>query len=126
MSEIQISAVRARGAGGQNVNKVASAIHLQFDAWRSTALPDAAKLRLQNMQDRRITDAGIIVIKSQAYRSQQRNRQAALQRLVEILRASLRAPKKRKKTRPGKAAKQKRLDDKARRAKTKQMRRPPL
>ena len=116
MSEIVMSAVRSQGAGGQNVNKVATAIHLRFDTQDSSALPDRVKHRLLSLSDHRITDDGIVIIKSQAHRSQDRNRQAALSRLAELIRSALREPKRRIPTRPSRKAKQKRLDDKNRRS----------
>jgi ribosome-associated protein len=122
MAEIRMTAVRSQGAGGQNVNKVATAIHLRFDAQDSAAIPDRIKLRLQTLSDHRITDDGVIIIKSQAHRSQDRNRQAALSRLTELLQSALREPKRRIKTRPSKKAKQKRLEQKNRRGALKRTR----
>ena len=122
MSEIQMTAIRSQGAGGQNVNKVATAIHLRFDAQNSSAIPDRIKRRLQTLSDHRITDEGVIIIKSQAHRSQDRNRQAALSRLTELLRSALRERKRRIKTRPSKKAKQKRLEQKTRRGALKRTR----
>jgi len=122
MAEIHTTAIRSQGAGGQNVNKVATAIHLRFDVQNSTAIPDRIKLRLLSMSDHRITDDGVIIIKSQAYRSQDRNRQAALSRLTELLQSALREPKRRIKTRPSKKAKQKRLEQKNRRGALKRTR----
>lgn len=123
MTEIQMTAVRSQGAGGQNVNKVATAIHLRFDSQNCDSLPALLKSRLIERSDHRITDDGVVIIKSQAYRSQDRNRAAALSRLTELLRSALRVAKRRIPTRPGKKAKQKRLDMKSRRGALKQSRR---
>jgi len=117
-----MAAVRSQGAGGQNVNKVATAIHLRFDAVQSDAIPERIKARLLQLSDHRITDDGVIVIKSQAYKSQDRNRQAALTRLAEIIGATLHEPRRRIATRPSRKAKQKRLDDKSRRGTLKRSR----
>jgi ribosome-associated protein len=123
MSEIRMTAVRSQGAGGQNVNKVATAIHLRFDVQNSPAVPDRIKLRLRQLSDHRITEDGVIVIKSQAHRSQDRNRQAALSRLTELLGSASREQKRRIKTKPSRQAKLKRLDDKSRRGTLKKTRR---
>jgi ribosome-associated protein len=121
-SEIEMNAIRASGPGGQNVNKVASAIHLRFDSQASAVLPDKVKQRLSELRDRRISADGIINIKAQRSRSQDKNRDDALRRLAELLRKAVVEPTTRKKTRPGRKAKEKRLADKAHRAKLKQAR----
>ncbi len=122
LAEIDMRAVRARGAGGQNVNKVATAIHLRFDIRHSPSLPDAVRARLLASGDSRISAAGVITIKAQESRSQERNRQAALLRLAKLIRRAAQRPKTRIPTRPGKAAKQKRLDQKSRRGQLKRTR----
>ena len=123
MSEIQMTAVRSQGAGGQNVNKVATAIHLRFDIGGSDSIPERVRQKLLRMSDHRITDDGVIVIKSQAHRSQDRNRQAALSRLEELLVSALKEPKRRIKTKLSRKVKQKRLDSKTRRGALKKTRR---
>jgi ribosome-associated protein len=123
MSEIHMTAIRSQGAGGQNVNKVATAIHLRFDVQNSSSIPERVKQKFQQMSDHRITDDGVIVIKSQAHRSQDRNRQAALSRLEELLVSALREPKRRIKTKLSKNVKKRRLDSKTRRGALKKTRR---
>ncbi|MDH5544394.1 MAG: alternative ribosome rescue aminoacyl-tRNA hydrolase ArfB [Gammaproteobacteria bacterium] len=121
-SEIRLSAVRAQGSGGQNVNKVSSAIHLFFDIRQST-LPDLVKKRLLCMNDSRISQEGIIILKAQNYRSQEKNKEDALMRLRDIISKALRTQKKRIPTKVGKATKQRRLDEKGKRSQLKSQRR---
>ena len=122
LSEIDMTAIRSQGAGGQNVNKLATAIHLRFDIANSPSLPEHIRNRLLASGDHRITSGGVVVIKSQESRSQERNKQVALERLGELVRSAGRTRKRRIPTRPSKAAKKKRLDDKSRRGQVKHLR----
>jgi ribosome-associated protein len=120
--EIQTSAIRAQGAGGQNVNKVSSAIHLRFDI-RASSLPDFYKDRLLKLSDGRITREGVIIIKAQKYRSQEKNRDEALTRLQVLIRSVAVSRRKRIATKATRGSKQKRLDQKTKRGKDKVLRR---
>ena len=121
-SEISISAIRAQGAGGQNVNKLATAIHLRFDI-KNSSLPEFYKQRLMALKDQRITQDGIIVIKSQQYRSQEKNRQEAIARLIELIKSVALSRKKRIPTKVPRAVDLKRREQKQRRGKIKTGRR---
>ncbi len=120
-SEVEISAIRAQGAGGQNVNKVSSAIHLRFDI-NASSVSDVQKQRLLDSKDSRVTKEGIFVLKAQQYRTQERNKIDAFERLKAFILQSTQVAKARRVTKPSRNAKRKRVDQKTQRGKTKALR----
>src|SRR5882672_8372224 len=121
-SELEESFIRSSGPGGQNVNKLATAVQLRFDVRGSPSLPAGVRARLERLAGRRLTRAGVLVITAQRHRTQERNRQDALDRLIELIREASVAPKPRRPTRPTAGSRQRRLDSKKRHAGTKRLR----
>jgi ribosome-associated protein len=122
--EIQEEFVRSSGPGGQNVNKLATAVQLRFDVGNSPSLPDDVRERLIRLAGRRMTEGGVLIIDARRFRTQERNRQDAMDRLVQLMRQAAVRPKPRRKTRPTGASRMRRLESKRHRGKTKRMRRP--
>ncbi|MCB9156672.1 MAG: aminoacyl-tRNA hydrolase [Caldilineaceae bacterium] len=123
-SELDLEFVRSSGPGGQNVNKVATAVQLRFDLQHSPSLPEDVRTRAISLAGKQVTDDGVLIIQARKYRTQLRNRQLAIERLVDLLQRAARPPKTRRKTRPSAAAKAKRLDRKRQRSETKRGRGP--
>ena len=122
--EIREEFIRATGPGGQNVNKVATAVQLRFDVAHSPSLPEEVRARLIRLSGRRMTDDGVLILVARRFRTQERNRQDAMDRLIALIRKATQKPKRRRKTRPSLASKERRLDIKRRRSETKRGRQP--
>ncbi|MFA5073645.1 MAG: alternative ribosome rescue aminoacyl-tRNA hydrolase ArfB [Nitrospirota bacterium] len=121
-NEIKFHFVRSAGPGGQNVNKVATAVQLRFDVGNTASLPGDVRTRLIRLAGRRVTQEGILLIDARQFRTQERNRQDALERMIDLIRKATRVPKQRKKTKPSRASQEKRIEQKKRRGRIKEMR----